>query len=200
MLSFLIPDENFMNDGTLETPIDWVPGMHNIRLRDFPSFVRTTDPDDFMFHFLGESAQNCFKASAIIFNTFDALEHEVLQAISSQFPRIYTAGPLSLLQKQLTDDQTQTRSQVHSLNLSLWKEDTRCLQWLDQREPNSVVYVNYGCVTVMSEEHLKEFAWGLANSRAPFLWIVRPDIVMGESAKLPRDFVEDIEGSISTKS
>ncbi|XP_052196288.1 linamarin synthase 2-like [Diospyros lotus] len=191
---FPFKDENFMNDGTLETPIDWVPGMHNIRLRDFPSFVRTTDPDDFMFYFLGESAQNCFKGSAIIFNTFDALEHQVLQAISSQFPRIYTAGPLSLLQKQLTDDQTQTRSQVHSLHLSLWKEDTRCLQWLDQREPNSVVYVNYGCVTVMSEEHLKEFAWGLANSKVPFLWIVRPDIVMGESAKLPPDFVEDIEG------
>lgn len=84
-----------------------------------------------------------------------------------------------------------SNSQVNSLNSSLWKEDSKCLEWLNQREPNSVVYVNYGSVTVMSGENLREFAWGLANSKHPFLWIVRPDVVMGDSAKLPEDFLEE---------
>ncbi|KAF2292991.1 hypothetical protein GH714_034657 [Hevea brasiliensis] len=76
---------------------------------------------------------------------------------------------------------------------SLWKEDLSCLEWLDKREPDSVVYVNYGCVTTITDKQLIEFAWGLANSKHPFLWIVRPDIVMGESAVLPEEFYEEIK-------
>ncbi|KAE9466202.1 hypothetical protein C3L33_01889, partial [Rhododendron williamsianum] len=90
-----------MSDGTLDTPIDWIPGMRNIQLKDLPSFLRTTDPNDIMFDFLGEEAQNCLNSPAIIFNTFDGFEQEVLEAISSRFPNIYTVGPLSLLCKQL---------------------------------------------------------------------------------------------------
>lgn len=46
----------------------------------------------------------------------------------------------------------------------------------------------------MSDEHFKEFAWGLANSNKHFLWIVRPDVVMGnESANLPDGFLEEIK-------
>ncbi|XWS41594.1 hypothetical protein CRYUN_Cryun17cG0095300 [Craigia yunnanensis] len=83
-------DENFVSDGTLDTPIDWITGMSNMRLKDIPSFIRTTDPNDIMFDFMGSEAQNCLKSSVIIFNTFDELEHEVLEAIVAQFPHIYT--------------------------------------------------------------------------------------------------------------
>ncbi|CAL5371747.1 unnamed protein product [Camellia sinensis] len=182
---FPFKDESFQRDGSLDTTIDWIPGMRNIRLKDMPSFIRTTDPNDILFNYQSEEVQNCLKASAIIFNTFDTLEHQVLQAIASKFHNIYSIGPLSLLSKQVIDDE------FKSLNSSLWKEDTKCLQWLDKKEPNSVVYVNYGSVTVMTDQHLKEFAWGLANSKHPFLWIVRPDIVMGDSASLPEHFVEE---------
>ncbi|KAG5534257.1 hypothetical protein RHGRI_022393 [Rhododendron griersonianum] len=164
---------------------DWIQGMRNIRLKDIPSFIRTTDPEDILLNYLKEEAQNCLKSSAIIFNTFDALEDEVLQAISSKFPHIYTLGPVSLLAWNVIGDKAKL------LNSSLWKEDRECLKWLDQRESKSVVYVNYGCVTVMTDQHLKEFAWGLANSKRPFLWIVRPDVVMGDSAILPQGFLEE---------
>ncbi|KAF5458185.1 hypothetical protein F2P56_022239 [Juglans regia] len=186
----LVPfkDKSFMHDGKLDTPIDWIPGMKNIRLKDLPSFMRVTDTKDIMFDFLGSEAQNCLNSSAIIFNTFDEFEYEVLQEISERFPRnIYNIGPLSLLSRHVPD------GQLKSLSTSLWKEDSKCLQWLDKREPNSVVYVNYGSVTVMTEQHLKEFAWGLANSKHSFLWIVRPDVVMGaDSAILPEEFFEEI--------
>ncbi|XP_007047908.2 PREDICTED: 7-deoxyloganetin glucosyltransferase [Theobroma cacao] len=180
-------DGNFISDGTLDTPIDWIPGMSNMRLKDIPSFIRTTDPNDIMFDFLGSEAQNCLKSSAIIFNTFDELEQEVLEAIVAKFPSVYTIGPLTLLGRHVP------QSQLRSARSSLWKEDTSCIEWLNKREPNSVVYVNYGSVTVMSDHHLKEFAWGLANSKHPFLWIIRPDVVMGESAILPEEFFEEIK-------
>ena len=34
-----------------------------------------------------------------------------------------------------------------------------------------------------------ELAWGLANSNYNFLWITRPDLIMGESAILPSEFL-----------
>ncbi|MBA0551843.1 hypothetical protein Golob_022704 [Gossypium lobatum] len=161
--------------------------MSNIQLRDLPSFIRANNPNDIMFDFMGSEAQNCLKAPAIIFNTFDEFEHEVLKAIAAKFPGIYTIGPLHLLARHMPD------GPFKSINSSLWKEDTSCIEWLNKREPSSVVYVSYGTVTVMSEKHLKEFAWGLANSKHPFLWIVRPDIVMGDSAILHEEFLEEIK-------
>jgi hypothetical protein len=159
--------------------------MKNIRLKDLPTFIRTIDTNETMFDVIGSEARNCLNSSAIIFNTFDEFEYEVLEAISVIFPRIYNIGPLPLLGRHVPD------SQLKSLSSSLWKEDFKCLQWLDKRESKSVVYVNYGSITVMTEQHLKEFAWGLANSKHPFLWIIRPDVVMGDSAILPEEFFEE---------
>ena len=84
-------------------------------------------------------------------------------------------------------------SKSKSLGSSLWKEDSNCLDWLDKREINYVVHINYGSVTVMTDIHLKEFAWGLANRKQPFLWIIIPDVVMGDSAILPEEFLEQID-------
>ncbi|PQP96972.1 7-deoxyloganetin glucosyltransferase [Prunus yedoensis var. nudiflora] len=183
-------DETFLHDGTLDTPIDWVPGMKNARLRDIPSFIRVTDVNDIMFDFMGSETRNCLKSSAIIFNTYDEFEHEVLEVISTMFPNIYTIGPLKLLEKHLPETETKL---VESLSSNLWKEDTECFKWLDHKKPSSVVYVNYGSITTMTDQHLKEFAWGLANSKHPFLWIVRPDVVEGDSAILPDEFFEEIK-------
>ncbi|KAL8476203.1 hypothetical protein ACS0TY_028748 [Phlomoides rotata] len=178
-------DENFMEKGLLETRVDWIPGVTNMRLKDMPSFVRTTNRDDVLLNYLGDEAQNCLKASAMIFNTFYGFEQQVLDAITSKSPPIYNVGPLSLLSSTIS------KGQMSSMKPNLWKDDRKCLEWLDEHEENSVVYVNYGSVTLISKEHLEEFAWGLANSRHPFLWIVRSDIAMGESAMLPEDFIEE---------
>ncbi|KAJ9170378.1 hypothetical protein P3X46_018490 [Hevea brasiliensis] len=178
--------KNFLNDSISENPIDWIPGMTNIRLKDMPTFVRTTN-DEIMFDFMGSEAENCLNSSAIVFNTFDEFDHEVLEAIiACKFPRIYTIGPLSLLERQMPE------SEFKSIASSLWKEDSNCLEWLDKRKHNSVVYVNYGSVAMITERHLKELAWGLANSKHPFLWIIRQDVVMGDSAILPEEFLEHI--------
>ncbi|KAJ0647766.1 putative 7-deoxyloganetin glucosyltransferase [Helianthus annuus] len=183
-------DDSYLTDGTLEKPIDWIPGMSNLRYKDIPSFIRTTDPNDIMFDFMGEEAQNNLNAPAIIFNTFDALEHKVVKAIASNFnyPNIYTIGPLPLLARYVPDE-----SPVQSLNSSLWRPDSSCFQWLDQKKEGSVIYINYGSITTMTNQHFVEFAWGLANSMQPFLWVVRPDVTMGDSTSLPEEFLEEIK-------
>ncbi|KAJ4828660.1 hypothetical protein Tsubulata_019531 [Turnera subulata] len=179
-------DENFMTDGSLNAPVDFIPGTRGLQLRDMPSFIRITSLEgETMYEFMGSEARKCLKSSAMIINTFEEFEKESLEAIAQMFPNIYTIGPLTLLNKTILP-KAESRA-------SLWKEDTSCLEWLDKWGTASVVYVNYGCVTTMTDHHFKEFAWGLASSGHPFLWIVRPDVVMGESGVLPESFYEEVK-------
>ena len=165
--------------------IDWIPGMKSIRLSDYPTFIRTTDENDFMFNFIISEVDRASRASAIILNTFDAFEHDALEAISSLLPPIYTVGPLPLLADQIKDER------LKSIASNLWKEKSGCVDWLNSKQPNSVVYVNFGSITVMTPQQLIEFAWGLANTEKPFLWIIRPDLVAGDSAVLPPEFLTE---------
>ncbi|RWR79293.1 7-deoxyloganetin glucosyltransferase [Cinnamomum micranthum f. kanehirae] len=180
-------DENFLTNGSLDMPIDWIRGMDGIHLRDIPSFIRTTDPNDIMLNFFIRETQRATKGLAVIMNTFDDFEHKALDALKAMFANFYTIGPLNTLSNQFP------KSALDSLGSNLWKEDSKCLEWLENKEPKSVVFVNFGSITVMTEKQLEEFAWGLANSNHPFLWITRPDLVMGSSAMLPPEFVKATE-------
>lgn len=116
--------------------------MKNIRLRDIPSFIRTTDPDDIMLDFCMAEAERVQKATAIILNTFDSLEQHVLDALSSHLsPPIYTMGPLQLLLSRINTDPD--KNNFDSTSANLWTEELRCLEWLDSQETDTVVYVNF---------------------------------------------------------
>ncbi|KAB1220558.1 UDP-glycosyltransferase 85A2 [Morella rubra] len=180
-----LKDSSYFTNGYLDTVIDWIPGMRDIRLRELPSFIQTTDPNDILFNFIIEGVEGASKASGIVIQTFDALEREVLDALSPMFPHLYAIGPLQLPLNQSLDDP------LKSIGCGLWKEDTECLHWLNSKAPNSVVYVNFGSLVVMTAEQLVNFGYGLANSNYPFLWIIRPDLVEGESAVLPSEFLEE---------
>ncbi|KAK7385316.1 hypothetical protein VNO78_31032 [Psophocarpus tetragonolobus] len=182
----LIPlkDSSYLTNGYLETIIDWIPGIKEIRLRDIPSFIRTTDSDDFMLEFLQWECGRAQRASAIILNTFDAFEHDVLEAFSSILPPVYSIGPLNLLLRNFDDNN------LNAIKSNLWKEESECMEWLDNKDSNSVIYVNFGSITILTSEQLIEFAWGLANANKSFLWVIRPDVVVGETVVLPPEFVK----------
>ncbi|KAF7816976.1 7-deoxyloganetin glucosyltransferase-like [Senna tora] len=182
-----LKEAGYVTNGHLEsTVVDWIPGIKEIRLRDIPSFVRTTNQEDFMLEYIPGECERAKEASAIILNTFDALEHDVLEGLSSiNLPPVYSIGPLNLLINQVTNEE------LKSIGSNLWKEEPECVEWLDSKEAKSVVYVNFGSITVMTSEQLIEFAWGLANSKKSFLWVIRPDLVGGDNAVVPQEFVEE---------
>ncbi|CAK9183400.1 unnamed protein product [Ilex paraguariensis] len=126
-------------------------------------------------------AERASNATAVVFNTSDALEHHVLDALSSMFPRVYAIGPFQFLLNRIPDG----NMEMKFVGSGLWKEEPECIQWLNLKKPNSVVYVNFGSVTIMSSQQLIEFARGLANSNHSFLWIIRYDLLVGESKFLP---------------
>ncbi|KQK00026.1 hypothetical protein BRADI_3g46846v3 [Brachypodium distachyon] len=168
----------------MDTPVTQAPGMStHMRLRDFPSFIRTTDRCDILFNFM--IVEHIDGMAAVIINTFDELEQAALDAMRAVLPRVYTIGPLNFLVEQLVP---------HDVRTSLWREDHSCLDWLHDKKPQSVVYVNYGSITTISSKELVEFAWGLANCGYDFLWIMRNDLVKGDATVLPPEFLEATKG------
>ncbi|XP_051201764.1 UDP-glycosyltransferase 85A5-like [Lolium perenne] len=174
----------------LEAIIDWIPGMPPIKLGDISGFLRRTDdPDSFGLRFNESETRNLAKAGAVILNTFDELESDVLSALRAEYPHVYTIGPLGSLLRHHHINNDATAGDSTSLNL--WKKDTEFVPWLDAQEPNSVVYVNFGSHAVLTPEQMAEFAWGLATAGYPFLWAVRDSDVL---AGLPPDFLSEVSG------
>ncbi|XP_011626569.1 7-deoxyloganetin glucosyltransferase [Amborella trichopoda] len=153
----ILTNENFMTNGELEAVVDWIPGMPNIRLRDSPSFIRTTNLNDPMLQNCTVGCPEALKSSALIINTFEELEKSVLDAIRERTHcPIYTIGPIASF------SQFESKDCLKSVSMSLGKEEDACVEWLNNKE----------------------------TSQRPFIWDIRKDLVVGESAMLEKEFVE----------
>ncbi|TYH75105.1 hypothetical protein ES332_D05G450200v1 [Gossypium tomentosum] len=62
------------------------------------------------------------------------------------------------------------------------------------KAPKSVIYVSFGSIAIIDKQELIETAWGLSNSKQPFLWVVRPGMVCGSEwiESLPNGFEESV--------
>nr|XP_043607178.1 7-deoxyloganetin glucosyltransferase-like [Erigeron canadensis] len=184
-----LKDPSYLHNGYLDKVIDFIPTMSGIRLKDIPPFIRIINPgDEFRVGFASRELARAKTASGIIFNTFDELDHDVLDTLSSMLPSCYGIGPLNLVENYIVD------KSLDSIKLNLWKEEPECLNWLNAKESLSVIYVNFGSITVMTPQQLIEFSWGLAKSNHSFLWIVRSDLVISDSAVLPPEFLIETKG------
>ncbi|KAG6573873.1 UDP-glucosyltransferase 29, partial [Cucurbita argyrosperma subsp. sororia] len=78
--------------------------------------------------------------------------------------------------------------------VALSDEKSDVLDWLDQKEPKSTVYVSFGSEYYLSNEDRAELAMGLEMSGANFIWVIR--FGKGESVgireALPEGFIERV--------
>nr|ABR18044.1 unknown [Picea sitchensis] len=181
----LIPgkdDDRCLTNGCMEQIITCIPGMPPLRVKDLPTSLRHKD----MLEIVTSEAQAALEADLVLLNTFDELDRPILDALLKRLPALYTIGPL-VLQAESGNDR------VSGISASLWTEETGCVEWLDCQKPYSVIYVCFGSVAVMSDQELLELAWGLEASKQPFLWVIRPDLIHGDSAVLPSEFLEKVK-------
>ncbi|KAM1803377.1 UDP-glucose iridoid glucosyltransferase-like isoform X4 [Malus sylvestris] len=155
-----------------------LPDVDHLRLKDLPTNNFDTVEK---YSELAGNAHDVRTASAIVWNTTDCLEQSSLAQIKQQCPvPIFSIGPLHKIEAAASS--------------SLLEEDTSCIGWLDKQSNNAVIYVSLGSVASISEKELAEMAWGLANSKQPFLWVIRPGSVGGSNwmELLPKGFTEAI--------
>ncbi|WRX14938.1 UDP-glucuronosyl/UDP-glucosyltransferase - like 10 [Theobroma cacao] len=74
-------------------------------------------------------------------------------------------------------------------------DEQKCLNWLDSKEPNSVVYIYFGSVSNFNAAQLMEIALAIEASGQQFIWVVRKEKNNeDEEDWLPEGFEKRMEG------
>ncbi|KAF6167092.1 hypothetical protein GIB67_041347 [Kingdonia uniflora] len=126
-----------------------------------------------------------------LYNTCDPIEGEfmkllTLHPILGENKNSWAIGPLNPVEFDTETNQTH-----------------KCIKWLNNQSPNSVIYVSFGTATSVSDEQITEIAFGLECSEQRFIWVLRDadrgDIYAGKEEKLrkielPDGYEERVEG------
>ena len=82
-------------------------------------------------------------------------------------------------------------SKDETIGTSMWQESD-CSRWLYSQPKRSVIYISFGSYAHVSKAQIEEIAMGLLESKQPFIWVLRPDIVAsGVEDILPQQFVNE---------
>ncbi|XP_031263712.1 UDP-glycosyltransferase 76B1-like [Pistacia vera] len=152
-----------------------------LRVKDIP-VVETHDPVKGQ-HLLLSMISQTKASSGLIWNSCEEIEQDAVTTLKQEFPiPIFAVGPF--------------HKYFPAASSSLLSQDRSCISWLDKQAPKSVIYVSFGSIVAIKETEFLEIAWGLANSRVPFLWVVRPGSVHGAEwlEALPKGFLEMLDG------
>ncbi|GJR00716.1 soyasapogenol B glucuronide galactosyltransferase-like protein [Tanacetum coccineum] len=68
-----------------------------------------------------------------------------------------------------------------------------CLNWLDQQNPKSVIYVCFGSMVKFPDAQITEIALALEQSEKPFIWVVRKGVDDEQIEGMPEGFEERVE-------
>ncbi|XVF83812.1 hypothetical protein PTKIN_Ptkin16aG0523100 [Pterospermum kingtungense] len=180
MFSSSLPEKGYLpvQDSQAENQ---VPEFPQLRFKDI-SISETFDTGRFA-PLMAMAVQEIKASSGIIWNTYEELEQEDLRKSSLYFQvPVFAIGPF--------------HKYFPASSSSLLPQDRSCISWLDKQASNSVIYVSFGSVAAISETDFLEIAWGLANSKQPFLWVVRPGLVLGSEwlEPLPKGFLGMVGG------
>nr|GLL23713.1 scopoletin glucosyltransferase-like [Ipomoea trifida] len=98
-----------------------------------------------------------------IFNSFYELEPDYAEQHKNVLGRrAWSVGPLSLYNRDVEDKaQRGNKSSIDEL---------KCLEWLDSKNPHSVVYICFGSVANFAPSQLQELALGIEDSGLDFIW------------------------------
>ncbi|KAM4097031.1 hypothetical protein ACJW30_08G150400 [Castanea mollissima] len=131
------------------------------------------------------------KSDGILFNTVEEFDHIGLLYFRRKLGRpIWPIGPVLLSTKR------QARAgKEGGISSEL------CLEWLNTKPLNSVLYVSFGSMNTISASQMMQLAIGLEASGKNFIWVVRPPIGFDLNSEfkanewLPEGFEERIKGS-----
>ncbi|RDY06887.1 UDP-glycosyltransferase 76F1, partial [Mucuna pruriens] len=156
-----------------------------LRVKDLP-IIKTEEGEKY-YELLSMLVKETKCSLGVIWNSFEELESSALATLRQEFSiPMFPIGPFHKY----------FPSSSSSCCSSLISQDQSCISWLDKHTPKSVLYVSFGSVAVITEIEFLEIAQALANSNHPFLWVVRPRLIIGSEwmEPLPSGFMDNLEG------
>lgn len=171
MYSLFISLPFLHHDGHLP-PLVNLPGLPKaISMRDcdlLPPFREAIkgDPDSVKGIYTN-GVRHFDQCSIVVVNTFYEMEAEMVDHLGSTFGKpVWSIGPL-------VPKNTTSSSSGSAENPNSSFSDSECLKWLNSREPESVIYINFGSQIALSAYQMQEVAAGLEASGQYFLWAVK---------------------------
>ncbi|GAB4827531.1 hypothetical protein Ancab_034415 [Ancistrocladus abbreviatus] len=170
-----LKEKGYLSIQDMEAPL---PELPPLKVKDIPR-TSTRDPDT-LYDLLSRMSQEIKISSGLIFNSFEELEDRALAIARQEFRvPIFPLGPF--------------HKSAPASSSSLLTPDQSCISWLNTQAPRSVLYVSFGSIAAIDQAQFLEVAWGLVNSKQPFLWVVRPGLVRGSEADLyPNEIIETV--------
>ncbi|XP_018628900.1 UDP-glycosyltransferase 82A1-like [Nicotiana tomentosiformis] len=164
-------------------PISISLGQPTLRSDDLPWLIGNTTARISRFKFWTKTMERSRTLKWLLVNTFPDECHKVRNTTilntkidqSQDCPQILPIGPLN--------------THVTIKNVSLWEEDSSCLDWLDKQVVNSVLYISFGSwVSPIGEAKVNDLAVALELLKRPFIWVLGPTWREG----LPKGYLERI--------
>ncbi|CAA0830941.1 UDP-glycosyltransferase 73B5 [Striga hermonthica] len=141
-----------------------VPGLPDIvwmTKQQLPDYLRGQNPASKQ---VKDSTEKEAASFGVVVNSFRELESAYVEHYKCTVnKRAWHVGPVSLCNRDDTDKALRGGG----------KSARDCLDWLDAREPNSVVYVCFGTISFFSEAQIREMAVGLESCGRCFIWVVK---------------------------
>nr|AFJ52961.1 UDP-glycosyltransferase 1 [Linum usitatissimum] len=185
-------------EGTLKIPVGddrdvCVEGMGRmLDLHDLPCLLYETGTMPGALDLLSRQFSTVADADWVFCNTFSSLEGQVLEYLRSRF-KFMAVGP-TIPSIYLSSNNGTKGAVSHDYGLSLFKpkpDEVDYMDWLDTKEPGSVVYVSFGSLATLSHKQTQEIAAAMKMiDNHPFLWVVR----QSEQDKLPEYFADETSG------
>lgn len=137
-----------------------VPSFNNPLPRSvLPNLVlKAKDSRDWLSH----HAERYTETKGIVINTFQELEPHALHSLSEthSVPPVYPIGPVLDLEGPARWDPNPAQYD-------------RIMNWLNQQQPSSVVFLCFGSMGSLSIEQVREIAIGLERAGLRFIWALR---------------------------
>ncbi|MCO5547675.1 hypothetical protein L7F22_001126 [Adiantum nelumboides] len=157
--------------------VDFIPGLPAFHLTELPrELLEAIDVSNFRFQFMLKAFAGAKDADKILVHSLYELESHVYESMQAQGFPITPVGPL------LSD----------TTSNSVVRQSDQCLEWLDQQDPASVVYVAFGTIAKLSLQEMHSLALGLEVSGRYFVWVIQMKSLPASSLheSLPDGFIE----------
>lgn len=138
--------------------------MTKLQLAPHQKQENDAEPETYMGKMLTEAKESELTSFGVIINSFYELEPEYANHYRNVMKRrAWHIGPVSLWEREGKAQ----RGKLADI------DENECLNWLNSKIPNSVIYICFGSMPEFSDYQLHEIAMGLEESGVNFIWVVK---------------------------